>query len=190
MIGIKKSDQPLVGWTVLFAVLLIAPHLFYPVFLMKVLCFALFACAFNLLLGYVGLLSFGHAAFFGSAGYITAYTVKALGFNPVLGILAGVATSTVLGLIIGWLAIRRSGIYFAMITLGLAQVIFFLSMQLPFTAVYQYQIRKKLLAFFVMFVSPCQNLLHTRIVVNAGYCLDLEFSITAFEGAAVYEFYQ
>ena len=133
MIGIKKSNQQLTGWAVLLAVLLIAPHLFYPVFLMKVLCFALFACAFNLLLGYVGLLSFGHAAFFGSAGYITAYTVKALGFNPVLGILAGVATSAGLGLIIGWLAIRRSGIYFAMITLGLAQVIFFLSLQLPFT---------------------------------------------------------
>jgi len=133
MIGVKKSKQPLISWAILIAVLCIAPYLFYPVFLMKVLCFALFACAFNLLLGYVGLLSFGHAAFFGSAGYITAYTVKALGFNPILGILAGVATSTVLGLVIGWLAIRRSGIYFAMITLGLAQVIFFLSLQLPFT---------------------------------------------------------
>jgi branched-chain amino acid transport system permease protein len=133
MIGVKKSNQPLISWAILIAVLCIAPYLFYPVFLMKVLCFALFACAFNLLLGYVGLLSFGHAAFFGSAGYITAYTVKAFGFNPILGILAGVAISTVLGLIIGWLAIRRSGIYFAMITLGLAQVIFFLSLQLPFT---------------------------------------------------------
>ncbi len=133
MIGIKKSNQPLINWAILVAVLCISPYLFYPVFLMKVLCFALFACAFNLLLGYVGLLSFGHAAFFGSAGYITAYTVKALGFDPLLGILAGVATSTVLGLVIGWLAIRRSGIYFAMITLGFAQVIFFLSLQLPFT---------------------------------------------------------
>ena len=117
----------------MLAILLIAPHLFYPVFLMKVLCFALFACAFNLLLGYVGLLSFGHAAFFGSAGYITAYTVKAFNVNPIIGILLGVAVSSLLGLIIGWLAIRRSGIYFAMITLGFAQVVFFLSLQLQFT---------------------------------------------------------
>ena len=110
-----------------------APHLFYPVFLMKVLCFALFACAFNLLLGYVGLLSYGHAAFFGSAGYITAHMVKALNFSPISGILIGVAVSALLGLVIGWLAIRRSGIYFAMITLGFAQVIYFLSLQLDFT---------------------------------------------------------
>jgi branched-chain amino acid transport system permease protein len=118
---------------VLVGIALLAPFAVYPVFLMKVMCFALFACAFNLLLGYVGLLSFGHAAFLGSAGYITAYSVKALGFSPVLGILAGTALSALLGLVIGWLAIRRSGIYFAMVTLGLAQVIYFLSMQLQFT---------------------------------------------------------
>lgn len=127
------SSKVLIFAGVLLAVLLVAPHLFYPVFLMKVLCFALFACAFNLLLGYVGLLSFGHAAFFGSAGYITAHMVKALNFNPISGILIGVAVSALLGLVIGWLAIRRSGIYFAMITLGFAQVIYFLSLQLDFT---------------------------------------------------------
>lgn len=133
MTGIAKTNRPLIGAVLLLAVLLIAPHLFYPVFLMKVLCFALFACAFNLLLGYVGLLSFGHAAFFGSAGYITAHAVKAYNFDPISGILLGVAVSSLLGLVIGWLAIRRSGIYFAMITLGFAQVVFFLSLQMEFT---------------------------------------------------------
>jgi len=133
MTGEGKTSRPLVGAALMLAILLIAPHLFYPVFLMKVLCFALFACAFNLLLGYVGLLSFGHAAFFGSAGYITAYTVKTFNFDPIIGILLGVAVSSLLGLVIGWLAIRRSGIYFAMITLGFAQVVFFLSLQLQFT---------------------------------------------------------
>jgi len=133
MISNTKNNRPLIGAVLMLAILLIAPHLFYPVFLMKVLCFALFACAFNLLLGYVGLLSFGHAAFFGSAGYITAHAVKVLNFSPLLGLLLGVAVSSLLGLVIGWLAIRRSGIYFAMITLGFAQVIYFLSLQLPFT---------------------------------------------------------
>jgi branched-chain amino acid transport system permease protein len=133
MTGRGKANRPLIGAALMLAILLIAPHLFYPVFLMKVLCFALFACAFNLLLGYVGLLSFGHAAFFGSAGYITAYTVKTFNFDPIIGILLGVAVSSLLGLVIGWLAIRRSGIYFAMITLGFAQVVFFLSLQLKFT---------------------------------------------------------
>ena len=133
MIGNARNNRPLIGAALMLVILLIAPHLFYPVFLMKVLCFALFACAFNLLLGYVGLLSFGHAAFFGSAGYVTAHAVKALNFSPIMGILLGVAVSSLLGLIIGWLAIRRSGIYFAMITLGFAQVVYFLSLQLPFT---------------------------------------------------------
>ena len=133
MTGIAKTNRPLTGAVLMLAILLIAPHLFYPVFLMKVLCFALFACAFNLLLGYVGLLSFGHAAFFGSAGYITAHAVKAYNFDPISGILLGVAVSSLLGLVIGWLAIRRSGIYFAMITLGFAQVVYFLSLQMEFT---------------------------------------------------------
>jgi len=133
MNGIKTTNRPLISAVLIVAVLLVAPHLFYPVFLMKVLCFALFACAFNLLLGYVGLLSFGHAAFFGSAGYITAHAVKVYSFDPILGILLGVMVSSLLGLVIGWLAIRRSGIYFAMITLGFAQVVYFLSLQLDFT---------------------------------------------------------
>jgi branched-chain amino acid transport system permease protein len=117
----------------LVVVSLVAPYLIYPVFLMKALCFALFACAFNLLLGYVGLLSFGHAAFFGMAAYVTGHTVKEMGFTPELGILAGTATALVLGTAFGWLAIRRQGIYFAMITLALAQMVFFFALQAPFT---------------------------------------------------------
>src|ERR1700746_3227762 len=100
---------------------------------MEALCFALFACAFNLLIGYVGLLSFGHAAFFGSAAYITAHTVKVWGFPPELGILAGAAVATLLGAVVGWLAIRRQGIYFAMITLALAQMVYFVALQARFT---------------------------------------------------------
>ncbi len=123
----------LLGLAALGVVAVAAPYAVYPVFLMKVMCFALFACAFNLLLGYVGLLSFGHAAFFGSASYATAHVVKALGFSPGLGILTGTAFAALLGLVVGWLAIRRSGIYFAMITLGLSQVIYFLSLQLKLT---------------------------------------------------------
>jgi branched-chain amino acid transport system permease protein len=100
---------------------------------MEALAFALFACAFNLLIGYVGLLSFGHAAFFGSASYITAHTVKVWGFPPELGIVAGVAAAAILGTGFGWLAIRRQGIYFAMITLALAQMVYFVALQAPFT---------------------------------------------------------
>jgi len=105
----------------------------YPVFVMKVLCFALFACAFNLLIGFAGLLSFGHAAFFGGAAYITAHTVKVWGLPPELGILLGTAFSATLGLAFGALAIRRQGIYFAMITLALSQMVFFMALQLKFT---------------------------------------------------------
>lgn len=115
------------------AVLLVAPFGVYPVFLMKVMCFALFACAFNLLLGYVGLLSFGHAMFFGGASYICAHAVKVMGFSPELGILAGTAFAAVLGLVAGLLAIRRLGIYFAMVTLALAQMFFFFCLQAKFT---------------------------------------------------------
>jgi branched-chain amino acid transport system permease protein len=111
----------------------IAPYFVYPVFLMKALCFALFACAFNLLLGYTGLLSFGHAAFFGTAGYVTGYTVKVMGLSPGLGILAGTLAAVVLGFVFGNLVIRRQGIYFAMITLALAQLIYFLFLQASFT---------------------------------------------------------
>ena len=105
----------------------------YVVFLMKVLCFALFACAFNLLLGFTGLLSFGHAAFFGGAAYITAHVCKEWGWSPELGLLSGMAFSTVLGYLFGALAIRRQGIYFAMVTLALSQMVFFLALQMPFT---------------------------------------------------------
>jgi branched-chain amino acid transport system permease protein len=122
-----------IGIALLVALGLVAPFFVYPVFLMKALCFALFAAAFNLLLGYVGLLSFGHAAYFGFAGYVCGHAMKAWGFTPELGILLGTAVSAVMGLAFGWLAIRRSGIYFAMITLALAQMIFFLCVQAPFT---------------------------------------------------------
>ncbi|KPH05769.1 branched-chain amino acid ABC transporter permease (plasmid) [Rhizobium acidisoli] len=113
--------------------LLLAPFFFYPIFLMKLLCFALFACAFNLLLGYTGLLSFGHATFFGGAAYFTAYTVKTWGLPPELGILIGVAGAAFLGLVMGFFAIRRQGIYFAMITLALSQMFFFFCLQAKFT---------------------------------------------------------
>ena len=111
----------------------VAPFVLYPVFLMKVLCFALFACAFNLLIGFAGLLSFGHAAFFGGAAYVSAHAAKVWGWPPELAILAGTATAALMGLVFGWVAIRRQGIYFAMITLALSQMIFFLALQLPFT---------------------------------------------------------
>lgn len=114
-------------------VLLAAPFLFYPVMLMKVLCFALFASAVNLLLGYAGLLSFGHAMYFGGAAYVCAYARKELGWAPEASILAGVAFSAVFGLLTGLLSIRRSGIYFAMVTLALGQLFYFLCLQSPAT---------------------------------------------------------
>ncbi len=122
---------------ILFIIMLVAgltaPLFAYPVFVMDLLCFALFACAFNLLLGYAGLLSFGHAAFFGGAAYITGYVTKEWGFSPLLAILAGAGFAMVLGAAFGFLAIRRQGIYFAMVTLALAQIIYFLALQMPFT---------------------------------------------------------
>jgi len=110
-----------------------SPLIVYPVFLMTVMCFALFACAFNLLIGYVGLLSFGHAMFFGMASYVSAHAAKVWGLTPELAILAGTVVATALGFIVGSLAIRRLGIYFAMITLALAQMVFFFCLQAPFT---------------------------------------------------------
>lgn len=115
------------------ALLLVAPLVLYPVFVMKVLCFALFAAAFNLLLGYVGLLSFGHAAFFGGAAYITAHATKFWNVTPEIGILLGASFAALMGLCVGFLAIRRQGIYFAMITLALAQMVYFVCVQMPFT---------------------------------------------------------
>jgi branched-chain amino acid transport system permease protein len=111
----------------------LAPLVVYPVFLMKVMCFALFACAFNLLLGFVGLLSFGHAMFVGIAGYTAAHAAKVWGLTPELAILAGAAAAAGLGLVSGLIAIRRQGIYFAMITLALAQMVYFFCLQAPFT---------------------------------------------------------
>jgi branched-chain amino acid transport system permease protein len=111
----------------------IAPFVMYPTFLMKVLCFALFACAFNLLLGFAGLLSFGHAAFFGGSAYVTGYLCRDLGLSPELSLLAGAVFGGVLGALFGLVAIRRAGIYFAMITLGLAQLVFFMALQFKFT---------------------------------------------------------
>ncbi|MBC8716870.1 branched-chain amino acid ABC transporter permease [Ochrobactrum sp. Marseille-Q0166] len=113
--------------------LIAAPFMVYPIFLMKMLCFALFASAFNLLLGYTGILSFGHAAFFGGAAYVTAHAVKVWGVTPEIGILLGMLTAAGLGLIIGYLAIRRQGIYSTMITLALAQMFFFFCLQAAFT---------------------------------------------------------
>ncbi|HEV2301242.1 MAG TPA: branched-chain amino acid ABC transporter permease [Stellaceae bacterium] len=127
------SRAELLWAAVLIALALVAPMVLYPVFLMQALCMALFACAFNLLIGYVGLLSFGHAAFFGAAAYVTAYTMKWWGLPPELGILAGVAVAAAMGAVFGWLAIRRQGIYFAMITLAFAQMVYFFAVEAPFT---------------------------------------------------------
>ncbi len=121
-------------WLAVFGFLLVAPFIgVYPIFVMKALCFAIFACAFNLLLGYTGLLSFGHAAFMGSAAYVTGWLVRSAGWSPELGLLAGTVIAGALGLLVGLIAIRRQGIYFAMITLAMAQMIYFICLQAPFT---------------------------------------------------------
>jgi branched-chain amino acid transport system permease protein len=135
-LGDSATGMPVlhrVIFIVLLAFLLVAPFQLYPVFLMKVLCFALFASAFNLLLGFGGLLSFGHAAYFGAASYVSAHAAKVWGLTPELAILSGTVVAGLLGLAFGSLAIRRQGIYFAMITLALAQMVYFFSLQAPFT---------------------------------------------------------
>lgn len=129
----SQNKKMTVLFTVLFLFGLVAPYLFYPTFLMKILCFGLFASAFNLLLGFVGLLSFGHAAFLGTAGYVCGMLIRDTGLSPELGILGGTLAAGVLGYIFGKLAIRRSGIYFAMITLALAQMVFFIVQKVPGT---------------------------------------------------------
>ncbi|ACL65160.1 inner-membrane translocator [Anaeromyxobacter dehalogenans 2CP-1] len=121
------------GWLALLAAGLAAPFVVYPVFAMNVLCLALFASAFNLLLGYTGLLSFGHAAFLGASAYATGWALRSWGLPPEVAVLLGTALAAALGLVFGALAIRRSGIYFAMITLGFAQLVYFLVVQLPWT---------------------------------------------------------
>ena len=131
-----RTNGIAIAFAVMVAVLILGPlppFNLYPVDMIRALCFGLFACAFNLLIGYVGLLSFGHAAFFGSAAYVTAHTVKVWGLPPELGILAGIAVAAILGTVFGWLAIRRQGIYFAMVTLALAQMVYFVALQVPFT---------------------------------------------------------
>jgi branched-chain amino acid transport system permease protein len=127
---LRHQKVAMIAMALLF---ILAPLVVYPVFMMKVMCFALFACAFNLLIGFGGLLSFGHAMFFGTAGYASAHAAKVWGFTPELAILFGTACATGLGLLAGLLAIRRQGIYFAMITLALAQMVFFFYLQTPFT---------------------------------------------------------
>jgi len=129
----RTSRSELIAFVVMVAALIVAPFFIYPLFLMKALCFALFACAFNLLIGYVGLLSFGHALYFGWASYLTAHSAKVWGFPPELAILTGTLTAAGLGIAAGALAIRRQGIYFAMITLALAQMMFFFALQAKFT---------------------------------------------------------
>lgn len=128
-----RMNAELVVFAVLLGLLVVAPFSVYPFFLMQALCFALFACAFNLLIGYVGLLSFGHAMFFGSAAYFSAHIAKVWGWPPELSIIAAALAAGVLGIVIGALAIRRQGIYFAMITLALSQMIYFFSLEAPFT---------------------------------------------------------
>ena len=120
-------------YTLLLVALLAAPFIGYPVFLMKALCFAMFACAFNLLIGFTGLLSFGHAMFFGFAAYVCGHAAKVWGLTPELAILAGTVSAAGIGLVTGWLAVRRQGIYFAMVTLALAQMVYFICVQAPFT---------------------------------------------------------
>jgi branched-chain amino acid transport system permease protein len=128
-----RAHSETIGFVVMVAALVAAPFFTYPLFLMQAMCFALFACAFNLLIGYVGLLSFGHALYFGSASYLSAYAAKSWGFTPELAILTGTATAAVCGLVAGSLAIRRQGIYFAMVTLALAQMMYFVALQVKFT---------------------------------------------------------
>lgn len=122
-----------VAFAIMVLVLVIAPIWVYPIFLMKVMCFALFACAFNLLIGFGGLLSFGHAMFLGTAGYAAAHAAKVWGWNPELAVLFATGCSALLALLTGMLAIRRQGIYFAMITLAFSQMVFFIYLQAPFT---------------------------------------------------------
>jgi len=129
--GASRSE--IIAFLLMVAFLVVAPFFVYPMFLMQALCFALFACAFNLLIGYGGLLSFGHALYFGWASYLAAHSAKVWGFSPELAILTGTLTACVLGIVAGSLAIRRQGIYFAMITLALAQMMFFFALQMKFT---------------------------------------------------------
>ena len=130
---LRAADLTAIGLGMVIAMGLLAPHVIYPVLVMNILCFALFACAFNLLIGFVGLLSFGHAAYFGAAGYVSGHIAKVWGWPPELAILSATAIAALLGAIFGGIAIRRQGIYFAMITLALAQMVYFFALQAKFT---------------------------------------------------------
>jgi branched-chain amino acid transport system permease protein len=130
----KAAKVTRITYVLLLALAIAAPFVgLYPVFVMKLLCFALFACAFNLLLGFTGLLSFGHAAFFGSAAYVTGWLIKSQSWTPELALTAGAVAAALIGLLVGLVAIRRQGIYFAMITLAIAQMVYFVCLQAPFT---------------------------------------------------------
>jgi branched-chain amino acid transport system permease protein len=131
--SLLRAQSETIGFIVMVTALVVAPFVTYPLFVMQALCFALFACAFNLLIGYVGLLSFGHALYFGWASYLAAHAAKVWGLPPELAILTGTAAAAVLGLVAGSLAIRRQGIYFAMITLALAQMMYFVALRMKFT---------------------------------------------------------
>lgn len=131
--SLLQRQGELIGFVVMVVALIIAPYFTYPLFLMQAMCFALFACAFNLLIGYVGLLSFGHALYFGWASYLAAHAAKVWGFNPEFAILTGTLTAAICGFLAGSLAIRRQGIYFAMITLALAQMMYFVALRMKFT---------------------------------------------------------
>ncbi|HEY1934805.1 MAG TPA: branched-chain amino acid ABC transporter permease [Acetobacteraceae bacterium] len=131
MLGFSRSQW--IAFLIMLALIVVAPYVLYPIFIMRVLCWALFACAFNLMIGYIGLLSFGHAAFFGMGSYLAAWTMKFWHVDAVVAIAIGGATGAALGLCLGYLAIRRSGIYFAMITLALAQMVYFFCNEAPFT---------------------------------------------------------
>jgi branched-chain amino acid transport system permease protein len=162
-----------VAFAVMVALFIAAPFLVYPVFLMKALCFALFACAFNLLIGYVGLASFGHALFFGWASYVTAHAAKVWALPPELAVIVGMATAAVLGLVAGSIAIRRQGIYFAMITLALAQMMYFFALQAKFTGGedgIQGVPRGRLFGFFDL-NGEMTMYLFVLVVVLAGFLL-------------------
>lgn len=131
VLGMGRRDM--VSFAILLAIVVAAPFYFYPLFVMKVLCYALLACSLNLLLGFGGLLSFGHAAYFGSASYVAAWAARDMGLTPEFAILAGVGSAVILAVVFGALAIRRQGIYFAMITLAFAQLVYFASLRAPFT---------------------------------------------------------
>ena len=192
----RHRDTPLslgVAFAVMVALLIVAPFVAYPVFLMKALCFALFACAFNLLIGYVGLISFGHAMFFGWASYLTAYAAKAgslsipywfghtmwlvIGFppqSPEIAILIGTVTAAILGYITGVIAIRRQGIYFAMITLALSQMLYFFALQAKFTGGedgIQGVPRGRLFGVFDLSAEMTMYGFRSLIVVLAGFVL-------------------